>query len=328
MSRPDPQLTTFQEGSKRADPTRLCFASLPAELRNHIYAQTLKYPGPITLHYNTSTHRFTHSGASKTSSRTPFEALSLLSSLDHYICLESRSYFFANNTFCISTTQTITTDADYVGIYIGFLSSIGATARRSLRNLRLVVRGDSKAHRPCFSTAAHLFALLSSCLNLQYLDLFLEVDYFYMDQVASLKSFLNARGYPVTPPWPVILSCLQQLTHLKRVDLHVVCSSRWRYINFSGSAAAQDTLPARDDTSSALMRFQVMRPGDEARGLVDQVKGTVRRGLRSKVAVRVCMEETWDLYGADVLIGTTVEGVMVLRCLRKVKLVQRKARGF
>jgi hypothetical protein len=55
------------------------------------------------------------------------------------------------------------------------------------------------------------------------------------------------------------------------------------------------------------IRFRVIRPINEANSLSEQIKGYMRRGMRGAVGVRVLMTETWDLHGAEVVIGHKAE---------------------
>ena len=306
MAPPQDGLTSFQEGSTRAIPTSLCFASLPGELRNHAYAQTLKCKDPITLTYNATTQRFESMGGFLMDGRTPLEALEVLSSIDHYTRQEARSYFFASNFFDVKTKQNLTTDPDYVQVYINFLENIGETGRRSLRQLRLTVSRDSKEHHPRPQQAIKLWDLLADCINLERLDLFLDADYFYMDQREAMKSYLSTRGFPIYEPWPVVLNALQNMKKLKRLLLYIVFSSRWRHIEVNVHTR-KTAAGLREPNTFQRIRFQIKRPIDEAAELTDQVKGVLRQGLRRRVAIQVSTTETWDLYGADMLFGRTVK---------------------
>ncbi|KAF1846540.1 uncharacterized protein K460DRAFT_314067 [Cucurbitaria berberidis CBS 394.84] len=317
--------TSIQEGSTRAEPTNLGFASLPAELRNNTYAQTLRWKGPVTLTYDETSRRFQTPRACLVEGRTPLQALEVLSSLDHYIRREARSYFFANNFIEIKTRQKFTSDPDYVQVYIHFLENIGETGRWSLRHLRLTVSEDSSPHRPKFEQALKLWSLLADCMNLERLDLFLEVDYFYMDQCDALKSHLSTLGFPVSQPWLVVLQSLRHLENLKRLSLQVVFSSRWRHIEVNVHTRATAT-GLREPKAFKRVRFQVKRPIDEAAELVDQVKGVLRQGLRRRVAIQVSPTETWDQYGADLTFGRTSKGSdnLVLCGARRFKPQERR----
>ncbi|KAH7398494.1 hypothetical protein BKA66DRAFT_508811 [Pyrenochaeta sp. MPI-SDFR-AT-0127] len=316
-------LTSSDEGSSRVTPSNLCFSSLPAELRNNVYAQTLRWQRPLILIYQATTHRFQVPSSNLAGARTPLQALEMLSSLDHYIRQEARSYFFANNCFEIKTKQNWSTDPDYVQVYINFLEDIGETGRRSLRNVRLTVSGDSKLHRPNHEQAMRFWNLLASCMNLERLDLFLEVDYFYMDQRKALHSYLSTCGLPITDPWPVVLQSLCSLTNLKHLFLHVVYSSRWRHVE------AKFLIPGGICQLDPFERihFKLKRPIDEAAELSDQIKGVLRARLRRRVAIRTFTTETWNQYGADVLFERVPKGCDDLG-LVAARRVTRRERGF
>jgi hypothetical protein len=205
---------TYQENFKRINIDRASFASLPGELRNLTFASTLKRSQPITVTFDAATQHFHTPGVKRVDGRTPLEALALLSDLDHNICVEARSYFFANNIFQVVTSQSLTTDPDYVTVYIHFLQDIGDVGRRSLRWLRLTVTGDSKQHHPTFNNALKLWDLIADCSNLLTLDVFAEIDYFYMDQRVGLKLYLSTNGYPISNPWPVTLESIKNMTNL------------------------------------------------------------------------------------------------------------------
>lgn len=292
----------YQENSSRINISRASFASLPGELRNLTYASILKWSHPISPTFDSTTRRFQTPGLKRIDGRTPLEVLSLLSSLDHNIRTEARSYFFANNIFQVETSQSLITDADYVAVYIAFLENIGAVGRRSLRWLRLTVSGDSKHHTPTIDKALKFWDLVSDCTNLLTLDVYAEIDYFYMDQRAGLKMYMSTDGYPISNPWPQVLKSIQKLSNLKRVVLRSVFSSRWRYFDVVvNGRIVTATRKAVEDVKN--VKFRVIRPIDEASRLSEQVKGYMRRGLRGLVAVRVLMVETWEHYGAEVLIG-------------------------
>lgn len=279
----------------RAVHSSLCFSSLPAELRNNAYAQTLRWNCPLVLTYNATTQRFRASKSPSLGTRTPLQALELLSGLDQYIRLEARSYFFANNSFEINTKQSWTIDPDYVQIYINFLENIGETGRRSLRNLRLNVSGDSKLHRPSCERAIKLWNLLAGCMNLERLDISLEIDYFYMNQRKALSSYLTTQGFPISDPWPVVLQSLSHLRNLKSMFLHVVYSSRWRHVEF-------DVYPhfiEGHEENIDRIKFRISRPIDEASALTDQIRGILRAGLRQRVTIRAATTETWNQYNTN-----------------------------
>ncbi|KAH9882048.1 hypothetical protein J1614_001220 [Plenodomus biglobosus] len=272
------ELSTYQEGSTRVDISHACFASLPAELRNNIYAETLQLTGPVILTYNAASQRFIIQDRPVVDGRTPLEALALLSNIDDYVRQEARSFFFARNVFELKTTQTLTADPDYVEAYAKLLGDIGDIGRRSLRNLRLTVSGDSKHNQPNHTTVTRLFDLLAECTNLQRLDLFLEVDCFYMDQRKGLDAYLTTNGAPITEPWPKALDSLGHLRNLVRLKLHVVFSSRWRSVDCHVRNSTSETVPQSFDER----RDRDHRPVEEAIALTDQIKGSVRAALRHR----------------------------------------------
>jgi hypothetical protein len=192
---------SYQENSARIIPNRASFASLPGEIRNLIYSSFLRYPKPISITYNAATQRFQTTGNKHTNDgRTPLEVLELLSNLDHNIRAEARSYFFANNVFQLETSQSLGTDPDYIATYMHFLVTIGDIACHSLCWLRLTVSGDTKAHILTFDQALNFWDAISECDNLETLDIYAKIDYFYMDQQAELKAYMYAEGYPVSHP--------------------------------------------------------------------------------------------------------------------------------
>lgn len=288
----------YHENSARIDVTRASFASLPGELRNLAYAATLKWPTPIPVTYNPQTELFI-TDLGRTEERTPVEALEPLSGIDHNIRCEARSYFFANNNFQIEATQTFTTDPDYIQVYIDFLENIGLVGRRSLRWLRLTVSGDCRHHVPTLSKALRLWALLADCGNLVKLDVYAEIDYFYVDQQAALKLFMSTEGAPIIKPWPAVLEALQSLKNLKNLVLRPVFSGRWRYFDlFMNGRICTTALTERLDVKN--MRFRIRRPIAEATQVTDQLKGHIRKGRRGAVRVQVLRTELWDEYGRDV----------------------------
>jgi hypothetical protein len=86
------------------------------------------------------------------------------------------------------------------------------------------------------------------------------------------------------------------LPNLKRVVLHPVFSSRWRYFDVADDGS--ETPP--DSTASEAQKApcEIYRPIDEAMRLAEQVKGYMRQGLASSVSVRVVSMELWGvMYG-------------------------------
>jgi hypothetical protein len=286
----------YQEISARINVTRASFASLPGELRNMTYAATLRWPTPISVVYDPTIERFITPNVSRVEGRTPIEALGVLSSLDHNIRCEARSYFFANNVFVIETNQSLTTDPDYIETYINFLEDIGLVGRRSLRWLRLTVSGDCRHHRPTLSKAIRLWALIVDCRNLLTLDLYAEIDYFYIDQQALLKLFMSTEGCPISKPWSGILDSTQRLRSLTRLTFRPVFSGRWRYFDVAFDGKLSKHAHAFRD-----VRFRIHRPINEAADLSAQLKGHVRQGLRGSVRVLVVKTEVWQEYGRDIL---------------------------
>ena len=297
-----PGLTIFQEGSVRIIPRLPCFASLPAELRNNVYQQTLKYHGQLVLFYHVSAQRFQIHPSFSTRSRSPLKALKVFSNLDHYIRQEARSFFFANNSFEIVTKQNLTTDPDYVQVYIDFLSNIGETGRRSLRQLELVVNGDTKQHLPEPKIAVKFWKLLADCMNLERLHLFLDVDYFYLDQLSEMKYFLSTHGPPINRPWPLVLETLSRLKNLAHVFLSIVFSSRWHHVDVELESTTNKS-KLRDPGAVKRIRFRVKRPINEAAQLTLHVRGFLRRELRYRMTARTLATERWGAYGADLSLG-------------------------
>jgi hypothetical protein len=318
---------SYQEHSERINVDRASFASLPGELRNLAYATTLKWSQPISVTFDAATQRFHDPGVKRVDGRTPLQVLALLSDLDHNIRAEARSYFFANNSFELKTTQSRTTHADYIQVYIKFLEDIGDVGRRSLRWLRLTVDGDSKLHHPTADKAIMFWELIGDCTNLLTLDIYAEIDYFYMDQQAGLKMYMSTDGYPIANPWPVVLESIKYLTNLRRLVLRPVFSSRWRFFEVSvNNRIVTVTRTALEKVEK--IRFRVIRPLDEAGRLTDQIKGSIRRGLRGSVGVRVLMTEVWEHYGAEVVIrqkGGKEEGWEV-QCTGRCKPHERTFR--
>jgi hypothetical protein len=189
-----------------------------------------------------------------------------------------------------------------VSVYIAFLSDIGVVARQSLRRLRLTVNGDSKSRYPSLSKAFKLWSLASDCTNLSTLDIYAEIDYFYMDQHAALRQYLSIDGWPISKSWPLVLRSIHALPNLKHLVLRPVFNSRWWYLDVivNGRIVSASRTQLEDVKN---VRFKVVRPLDEANRLSEQIKGYLRRGLRGKVGVRVIMLEGWDTYGAEVTIG-------------------------
>ncbi|MBK5654351.1 MAG: hypothetical protein I4N50_22040 [Rhizobium sp.] len=288
----------YQENSVRIDATRASFASLPGELRNLAYATTLRWPTPISVTYKKHIELFvTH--LTRTNGRTPMEALQLLSGIDHNIRCEARSYFFANNIFQIETTQTFTTDPDYIQVYIDFLENIGLVGRRSLRYLHLMVSSDCKHHVPTASKATKFWSLIAGCGNLVKLDVYAEIDYFYIGQQAALKLFMSTEGAPISKPWPVVLEILQSLKNLKNLVLRPVFNGRWRFFDlFVNGRIVTATLVEHLVLKS--IRFRVRRPILEATQVTEQLKGYVRKSLRGAVRVQVLRTELWEEYGRDI----------------------------
>jgi hypothetical protein len=290
----------YDENSARINPKLASFGSLPGELRNLAYASTLKVPHIISVKYNAATQQFQTPGVTRQDGRSPVEALKLLSDLDHNIRDEARSYFYNNHVFELETTsQSLSTDPDYMDTYIRFLESISVAGRCAIRWLRMTVIGDTKQHSPDADKALRLWELLTDCINLITLDIDLDIDYFYMDRHTALKAYMSTEGYPIGGPWPEVLEALQSSKNLKRLVLRPVFSSRWYCTVVLGEIYTEPE-------DHGHVRFVVHRPVDEATRLTAQLKGAVRRHLRGSVSVRVLMQERWELHGADVLIGRTV----------------------
>ncbi|OAL04076.1 hypothetical protein IQ06DRAFT_314757 [Phaeosphaeriaceae sp. SRC1lsM3a] len=294
----------YQEHSMRLDVNRASFASLPGELRNLAYSSALKFSDPITLSYCDITERFHITGTKRHDRRTELECLELLSNLDHNIRTEARSYFFANNTLTVETRQSLSTDSDYMETYIQFLEIIGEVGRRSLRWLRLTINGDTKQHRPTMDKAIKFWDLIADCTNLSTLDIYAEIDYFYMNQHAGLRMYISTEGPPISDPWPKVLESIQTVKNLKRLVVRPVCSSRWRYFQVAMNLRTA-TVSRQMKPSGVLktMHISVLRPRDEATRLSEQLKGYLRSGLRGSTSVRVLLLESWDVYGAQVHFG-------------------------
>jgi hypothetical protein len=288
---------TYQENSARIDPARASFASLPGELRNLVYSSFLRRRNPISVKYNATTRRFQTPFNKGPDGRTPFEVLELLSNLDHNIRTEARSYFFANNIFQLETKQSSSTDPDYIATYIHFLGTIGDVARYSLGWLRLTVTSDTKSHVPTADQGFKLWDIISECRNLETLDIYAEIDYFYMDQHTALKSYMSTEGEPISNPWSEVLESIQAMPNLRRLILRPLFSSRWRCFD-----VVEDATPEQVAFGTKEMWSLVRRPMDEATRLTEQVKGYMRRGLRSDVAVNVVSIETWTWYDRDLVV--------------------------
>jgi hypothetical protein len=124
---------------------------------------------------------------------TPLAALKLFSNLDHTIRDEARSYLYANNVFRLMTMQSLMKSPDYIETYIRFLE----VGRHSLWWLNLAVRGDSKQHIPNADKAKKLWMIIGDCINLSFLDVYAEIDYFYMDRQTLLQLYMTTEGSPV-----------------------------------------------------------------------------------------------------------------------------------
>jgi hypothetical protein len=289
----------YGENSARIIPNLASFASLPGELRNLAYASTLKWTHPMTIKYDNGTHRFHIVDVKRTTGRVPLDVLKLLSSLDHNIRIEARSYFFANNTFQLEAQQSWTTDPDYIETYIYFLSLIGDVGSRSLRYLRLEATGDPSLHRPNSNKAITFWEYIADCTNLSTLDIYADIDYFYMDQHTGLKFYLSTEGYPISKPWSEVLLAFENLKNLKSLVLHPVFSSRWRCFDIHVDGRITTGQAMRQDLTQ--LRFVLHRPVDEAARVSEQLKGYLRMGLRGKAGVRVVMMGTWGRRRADVI---------------------------
>jgi hypothetical protein len=92
--------------------------------------------------------------------RTLLAALKLFSNLDHTICDEARSYFFANNAFRLVTIQPLMQDSDYIDTYIRFLEDVSEIGRLTRRWLNLAVSGDRKQHIPNPDKAMKLWMII------------------------------------------------------------------------------------------------------------------------------------------------------------------------
>jgi hypothetical protein len=150
--------------------------------------------------------------------------------------------------------------------------------------------------------AVEFRGLLADCTNLKTLDVYAEIDSFYVNQHAELRRYVSTDGWPIGKPWPLVLKSIEKLTNLERFVLRPVFSSRWRY--FSVIVNGRIVTASRTALENVKnIRFKVVRPVDEATRPSEQVKGYMRRGLRGSVGVRVIMMKTWKLYGAEVLMG-------------------------
>jgi hypothetical protein len=118
----------YQENSSRINISRASLASLPGGLRNITYAAPLKWSQPNSITYDPTTRRFQTSGVKRLDDRTPVEALSLLSSLDHNIHTEARSYFFM--WACTSHSSRTSAQSNSIA-YAGSDSHSPATAKQT-----------------------------------------------------------------------------------------------------------------------------------------------------------------------------------------------------
>jgi hypothetical protein len=117
-------------------------------------------------------------------------------------------------------------ETDYIETYSCFLEIIGEVGRRSLRWLKLIGSGDSKQHVPNAENAMKLWELIDDYLNLSTLDIYAEIDYFYMDQQTALKLYMATEGSPVGQPCGEVLTSIAQLKNLERLLLCPVFCSR------------------------------------------------------------------------------------------------------
>jgi hypothetical protein len=148
-----------------------------------------------------------------------------------------------------------------------FLDTIGNVARHSVRWLRLTVSGDTKMHIPTVDQALIFWDIISECKNIETLDIYAKIDYFYMDQQTALKSCMYTEGYPVSHPWFEVLNTIQALLNLKRLILRRVFSLRWRYSDVAGDG----TLTTPDVTvyEARKVPCEIYRPIDEATRLTE-----------------------------------------------------------
>jgi hypothetical protein len=100
---------------------------------------------------------------------------------------------------------------------------------------------------------------------------------------------MYTEGYPVSHPWSEVLKTIQALLNLKRLILRPVFNSRWSYSGVAGDG----TLATPDATvyEARKVPCEIYRPIDEATRLMEQVSGYVRKGLHSKVSVRIVRME-------------------------------------
>lgn len=189
----------------------------------------------------------------------------------------------------------MTTDTDYITTYMQFLTLIGTTGRRSLRYLRLTVTGDPNLHRPNADKAIEFWEVIGNCTNLSTLDVYADIDYFYMEQRAALKLYLSTEGFPISQPWSEVLLTLQRLPHLTRLVVRPIFSSQWQYFDVE-----QIVWRGQEQRADVMgMRFVVHRPVIEAARGVEQLKAYPSEGLWGSASVHVMMTEPWGV-GADV----------------------------
>ncbi|KAJ4301368.1 hypothetical protein N0V90_003460 [Kalmusia sp. IMI 367209] len=224
---------------RKSHPLNLAKASfsadggLSAEVRNEIYEYCLKSPSTIQLVWDPQRAAFVARPRSlncKESLNVFPEVLALrfLSSLDHKVREEARSFFFANNRFEVFSLKPVN---HYMKAYVAFLHNIGSVGRASLRYLRMDLV-DEERERDCSADmhdVKNFFGLLGECVNLEALWVTLGVSCFYGHDFLTMARYLKHHGPMPHHPHSGVLKQLQKLTYLKRLWIDCTISQRWNH---------------------------------------------------------------------------------------------------
>jgi hypothetical protein len=287
--------------------TRPTFLSLPAELRNKIYAQVLTCPSPISIHSSSNgTHMQLHERMVQQSRWTynlrsiphpdlqqirTFFALSLANA---QVGCEARTFFYAHNDFrfCAMPLRVarpayprpdgcVIHAPPYFEAYAGWLGRLGGDGRAVVRSLRFSderERWEDLDSSP--GAMGKFFGLLQECGNLTRLTLSVTADHVTASDPGAYHAYLIHRG---TLPRKAIRHFAEQFAErwfpwLEEVEFLYTVSER-EYMAYDGMAVGRKRRSARmaDAVKLVVQRVWV---------LMESLKHAVERKTKAMVRVR------------------------------------------
>lgn len=209
----------------------LSFLSLPGEMRNVVYAFALASDSTISIVMDSS-HLYKMRAKDRNSAQY-LETLGVLSRLNHQIRGEARSFFFANNKFAVEAIARIAQSPkiDYVSLYNGFLAWVGEDFRPYMKSLKFQVGSNNYWDKPALKNGQILLRLLSECLNLGVLYLYLDMAYLSGANHNTLATFIRGQDQLPSQCLSAFSKQLKGLSKLKTFRIYSILIPRWKFPN-------------------------------------------------------------------------------------------------